>query len=252
MKVTDLISCFQRMLSEHWAYEWGAAREGVVDCSGAFVWAFKQFEQSIYHGSNTIARKYISGNLRPASEAKPGWAVFKQCFDGEEPTQYKSDGLGDFYHIGLLDADGVSVLNAKGVASGFSSDPIGKWQYAAPLKGVEYEEETQMNVLYTALVNTQSDPLRVREAPVTGRILGTVPKGGIVSVLKDGDWPRVRYNELVGYASGEYLQRVEIGGSGASKNATDGETSDSIEAVTIPRTLAEQLYAALGEAMSID
>ena len=30
MRADRLIALFERMLSEHWAYEWGAAREGCV------------------------------------------------------------------------------------------------------------------------------------------------------------------------------------------------------------------------------
>ena len=66
-------------------------------------------------------------------------------------------------------------------------------------------------MIYQAQVITQEDPLRVRAWAKTGRILGTVPRGAMVDVLSDsGDgWPRVRYNELLGYASAEYLMRVE-------------------------------------------
>ena len=31
IKVSALIAVFERMAREHWAYEWGAAREGCVD-----------------------------------------------------------------------------------------------------------------------------------------------------------------------------------------------------------------------------
>ena len=253
MKASELIALFERMLAEHWAYEYGAAREGCVDCSGAFVWAYKQHGQSIAHGSNTIARRHVRGGLRPISEAKPGWAVFKRRFDGLEPDQYANDGLGNLYHIGLLAADGVNVLNAKSEESGFSSDPIGKWQLAAPLKGVEYEEDEKMEALYRATVATERDPLRVRSAPETGAIIGHVPRGEIVDVLAAGDWPRIRYGEMVGYASGAYLRR--IGGDAA----TDAEAGQAVRpsgegngTVGIPRVLAQQLYRVLGEALSVD
>jgi hypothetical protein len=64
------------MLDEHWAYEWGAAREGCVDCSGAFVWAYRQLGASIEHGSNSIAHLRV-GEYVPVAKAKPGYAVFK-------------------------------------------------------------------------------------------------------------------------------------------------------------------------------
>ena len=54
----DLIAEFQKMIG--WKYEWGAAKTGTVDCSGAFVYAMKKYGLSIYHGSNTIWRSYLT------------------------------------------------------------------------------------------------------------------------------------------------------------------------------------------------
>ena len=42
IQANDLIALFKRMAREHWRYEWGKAKEGAVDCSGAFVYAFKE------------------------------------------------------------------------------------------------------------------------------------------------------------------------------------------------------------------
>ena len=257
MKASELIALFERMLAEHWAYEYGAAREGVVDCSGAFVWAFRQYGRSVTHGSNTIARRHVSGGLRPISEAKPGWAVFKRRFDGLEPDQYANDGLGNLYHIGLLGADGKSVLNAKSEEAGFSSDPLGRWQLAAPLSGVAYEEETDMNGLYQVVVTTDRDPLRVRSQPGAGQIIGHIPKGAIADVLsEDGGenpWPLVRYGAVTGYASGAYLTR--IGGNeptGAEAGQAAQPSEEGAGTVGLPRGLAMQLYSVLGEQLSVD
>lgn len=65
--------------------------------------------------------------------------------------------------------------------------------------------------MYQAIVSTEKNPLRVREWAVTGTILGSVPKGKTVDVLEDAGegWLKIRYNELTGYASGAYLQRVQ-------------------------------------------
>ncbi len=71
------------------------------------------------------------------------------------------------------------------------------------------KEEESMATLYRAMVTTETDPLRVRDAPETGRIVGHVPKGRTVDVLSTGEWPRIRYGEIVGYASGAYLTRTD-------------------------------------------
>ena len=57
--VNELIGAFQVMLTEHWKYVAGGSMRGAVDCSGAFVYAFEQFSDTIAHGSNAIARNYI-------------------------------------------------------------------------------------------------------------------------------------------------------------------------------------------------
>ncbi len=215
MKDEKLIALFETMLAEHWAYEWGAARRGCVDCSGAFVYAYKELGGgTIEHGSNTIGRKRVR-KLLPISEAKPGYAAFKRRDDGGEPEKYRGDGIGNLYHIGLVARDGRNVLNAKSTNYGFCSDPLSEWDYVAPLNAVSYtapgedKEDESMATLYKALVATKEDDLRVRDAPKTGRIIGHAPRSKTVDVLSEGDWPRIRYGELVGYASAAYLKRID-------------------------------------------
>ena len=127
--VKSLIELFQTMYREHWRYEWGQHREGCVDCSGAFVYAFEQFGRSLPNGSNAIARGYIVGKMLPVSQAKPGMAAFKAKDPGEEgyalPEKYrKGPDLRDYYHIGLVDEDPRYVLNAKGTNYGFCKDKL--------------------------------------------------------------------------------------------------------------------------------
>ena len=211
----ELLDLFERMEREGWAYAWGAAREGNVDCSGAFVWAYRQLGgPDIAHGSNSILRQSMAP-LQPMSAARPGWAAVKirAWTDAQKNNRWYGQEPGDCYHIGLVGRDG-RILNAKGTAAGFvASDPDEGWDGCAPLTDVTYdeEEEEDATMLYRATVTTEKDPLRVRQSPGTGRIIGHVPRGKTVEVLADkGDgWPRIRYNELVGYASGDYLTRVE-------------------------------------------
>lgn len=72
------------------------------------------------------------------------------------------------------------------------------------------EINVPQNALYRAKVITQNDPLSVREWAETGTLIGKVPKGRTVEVLSEaGDgWLKIRYNELVGYASAKYLERI--------------------------------------------
>ena len=65
-----------------------------------------------------------------------------------------------------------------------------------------------MAVLYQAVVHA-SPSLRLRAKAVSGKIIGHIPDGETIEVLVDGDWPRIRYQDSVGYVSGKYLSRVE-------------------------------------------
>ena len=50
IQANDLIALFKRMAREHWRYEWGKAKEGAVDCSGAFVYAFNKLAEKRKRG----------------------------------------------------------------------------------------------------------------------------------------------------------------------------------------------------------
>ena len=134
----QLIDIFKKMYQEKWKYQWGAAREGVVDCSGAFTYAFRKLGGYMYHGSNTMWRKYTTekGKLGDL-ELVPGMAVFRWRKSGKEPAVYKSDGLGDFYHVGLY-IGGGEVIEAKSVQSGVVKSSVSGWPFAAKLIGVDY------------------------------------------------------------------------------------------------------------------
>ena len=135
---SKLIEIFYVMYREKWKYQWGAAREGVVDCSGAFAYAFRKLGGYMYHGSNTMWRKYTTekGKIGEITLV-PGMAVFRWRKSGKEPVAYKSDGLGDFYHVGLFIGNG-EVIEAKSVQAGVVKGTVSGWQYAARLVGVDY------------------------------------------------------------------------------------------------------------------
>jgi hypothetical protein len=135
---SKLIEIFNTMYQQKWKYQWGAAREGVVDCSGAFTYAFRQLGGYMYHGSNTMWRKYTTEKGKIGQIAlEPGMAVFRWRKSGKEPAAYKSDGLGDFYHVGLFIGNG-EVIDAKSTKSGVVKESVSGWPYAAKLAGVDY------------------------------------------------------------------------------------------------------------------
>lgn len=191
IKASALINLFQRMLDEHWAYEPGAAREGCVDCSGAFAWAYKQLGATIEHGSNSIAHLRV-GEYVPVSEAKPGYAVFKlrEWREDDSDNRWFDQQPGDCYHIGLMGRDGC-VLNAQSTKTGFVASPASQnWAFAAPLKAVSYSDDVEGGeTMYgNATVKTQKagSYVNLRDGASTrAAVIGKVYDGERVNVLRE-------------------------------------------------------------------
>ncbi|MBR2698295.1 MAG: C40 family peptidase [Clostridia bacterium] len=110
-----------------------------IDCSGLLVYAFRQNGGSIYHGSNTIARKYVHGleKLTSAKQLRPGMAVFK--WNPNTPSKF-SDGRGDFQHVGVVTrTNPLRIVHASSAAGKVVADSkLGKWRYCAYLDAVDY------------------------------------------------------------------------------------------------------------------
>lgn len=166
IKAADLIAKFRRALDDKWGYIWGTSGEQwtdakqrqleqttdedraqgrqygskwighmVADCSGLFTWAFRQLGGEMYHGSDTMYRKWCTdhgrlnaGKRSDGKQLLPGSAVF--CWNG---TKYS--------HVGLYVGDGT-VIEAMGTKNGVTTSKASasKWKYWGELKGVEYGE----------------------------------------------------------------------------------------------------------------
>lgn len=253
MTARDLIKEFEKMLG--WAYRWGDAKRGSVDCSGAFVYAFKQHGLKIYHGSNTIWRSYLDAKGR-IGEIKlvPGMAVFKWREDGE-PQKFEADGEDDFYHIGLYVGNG-EVIEAKGVQHGCVRSQIGRgWTHAGYLKNIEYEEAENMEVRQAVLVAETGSTVNVRKEP-NGERIGRILLGEVVDVYhSDGGWSSIAYastaGKLSGYVKTEFLAFEE-------EEAEEGEAvflPNGVDVVEVklemPREWARYLAEKLKEAAEV-
>lgn len=210
--------CHQ-MLAEEWGYIYGASGQiwtqakqdatdndmaqkygqkwvghHVADCSGVMVYIWKQFGLSIYHGSNTIARKHC-GQL--SKEPKAGYAAFKVNGD-------------DYYHIGIVDENNEFVYESRSTQAGFKHDsPVSKWQWFAPFTQVDYKGEQNMGEpLYSAEVVTQSGRLNVRAGAGTNYpVIGQLEKGEEVGVygITNG-WAQILFKGIDGFVSNQYLR----------------------------------------------
>lgn len=161
---SDLIAKFKISLKEKWGYIWGMTHEmwtaekqeayyekykndpdrgnsasngwkwvgqWVTDCSGLFTHWFSVLGGEMYHGSDTMYRKWCvnngkleNGKRTDGEDLKPGTAVF--CWNG---TKYS--------HVGLYVGGGY-VIEAAGSSQGVIQSKItnAKWKYWGELKGV--------------------------------------------------------------------------------------------------------------------
>lgn len=261
--VSSLIADFRTMLDEKWKYVASAAEHGKVDCSGAFVWAYKQNGCSIYHGSNRIARDEVD-KLYPIGgvQVVPGMAAFKHRTPLDSgyalPASYKSGGshyngdLNDYYHIGLVDEDTARVLNAQSASTGFVASKISQnWSHVGYLKQVDYGDQgcgpgdpghpgtprptgtpdnqnNDADTSATAVVTASSgSTVNLRIKPSTSaKLVERVPIGDTVTLLDGGSsgWAHVQWGKKTGYMMTQFLL------SGASDGTWAAEIHDLTKA----------------------
>lgn len=256
--VGGLIQLFQQMHHEHWAYTWGKAEKGNVDCSGAFVYAGRHWGIDYPHGSNAIARKCIVGRMLPISEARPGMAAFKVRVPGEKdyalPEKYtRGADLNDYYHIGLVDDDGKHVLNAKGSQYGFCRDDLTRsngWDCVAYLADVDYgeavpvEETKFARVVLPAGATGTTVNMRKNDTK-SAEVVARVPVGSEVRVINDGgEWCYIGYGDKVGWMMSNYLEYPDQ--DGESETITDADREAIEAALKAIETATETIGSILG------
>lgn len=154
--IRDLVNTAMQAYEEKWGYIWGKSgqvwtqanqdnatrdmtvRYGqkwvgkrVADCSGLFVFAFRENGGKIYHGSDTIWNKYTVPETRIALagevKIRYGAAVFQ-------------NNGGTRTHIGWYRGGGM-VEEEQGTRTGCVLSPLATWDEAAELKDADYSSE---------------------------------------------------------------------------------------------------------------
>lgn len=244
--VNELISCFERMRDEHWDYCLNSAREGCVDCSGAFVWAYKQFNKTILHGSNSIARLSV-GDLLSISYARPGMVAVKvkDWTDDDDTNRWYDSEPGNVYHIGLVIQNGseMNVIEAKGAKWGVVQTKLdNKWKFVAYLDDVDYTqkmEETIMEYKYTGSIRLTSGYVHLRSQPnITSKSIAKLYHGEPVEI---GDSSQPNWYAIKDEAGNEgyvYSKYVNI-----EKEIESADDSNSnFFAVIITDSLGNKFY----------
>ena len=155
---------------------------------------WKSYDMSAKYRDLTWRQEGIQG-------ARAGMLAFKRS--GE-----------NVHHVGLVTGDGTVIHSSSARGQVVETALDGGWALLGIHRYIEAAgaagTEDNVNVLYQAVVSTQSGALNVRDAPDGGRI-GSLPKGTMVDVLAEPaqGWTFVRSGSLMGYVSSAYLTRAE-------------------------------------------
>lgn len=190
ISAASLIAKFQQALDEGWGYIWGqsgatwtqakqnaATRSATVqygsqwigkrvaDCSGLFVWAFRELGGRIYHGSNTIWNQYCSsqGKLTENTQIRPGTAVFL----------LKN---GNRHHLGLY-VGNDTVVEARGTQSGVVISRLSHWDEWGELKDVSYDGQSVEHFLPVLRQGSQGEEVKALQESLL-RLGYALPKYG--------------------------------------------------------------------------
>ena len=244
--VNELISCFERMRDEHWDYCLNSAREGCVDCSGAFVWAYKQFNKTILHGSNSIAR-LSGGDLLSISYARPGMVAVKvkDWTDDDDTNRWYVFEPGNVYHIGFVIQNGseMNVIEAKGAKWGVVQSKLdNKWKFVAYLDDVDYTqkmEETIMEYKYTGSIHLTSGYVHLRAQPnITSKSIAKLYHGEPVEI---GDSSQPNWYAIKDESGNEgyvYSKYVVI----ENEIQSDDQADSSFSGIVITDSLGNKFY----------
>lgn len=219
-----LADVFRTMLG--WPYvSPGSSNARGIDCSGAFVYAYRQFGQRIYHGSNRIIRRYCHDvfTIRSGSQLRVGMAIFKSRSDvSRMKAEYKPGGRyydpalpNDYYHIGLVaSVSPLQIINATPPAVRIDTD-LSRWQCAGWLNAVDYENggtdesiEGAESKSTATVVAESGSTVNLRSAPSLDAVIRVrVPLGRTVEVLGEtnDEWANVRYETYTGYMMRAFL-----------------------------------------------
>lgn len=226
INVQALVAAFEEIIG--WPYvSPGSNDQSGIDCSGAFVRAYRKHGLSIYHGSNTIFRKHCSGTGRidsDVSRLRMGMAVFKQREDGSEPEKYRGDGYGNMYHIGLVTSvSPLRIVHATPPSAAVDTK-IGKWGWYGLLDKVDYGSSQEsggnmpMAVQKATVVSANGKAVNLRPTPGTEKsYIAKVSVGATVEVQERGsEWCTVTYGGLRGYMMAKFLAFENAPSSGGN------------------------------------
>lgn len=230
--------------------------DGKCDCIGLIIGAIRRAggEWTGTHGSNWTARNAMDTlhAVTDPDDLHVGQAVFKAAEPGQSgynlPDRYKGDAdTRDYYHVGVVRfVSPLEIVHCTG--PGIVRDrKLGKWNYAGWLRMVSRgNDEGEATGMQTAVVIAESgSTVNLRKTP-HGALEDRVPVGSTAQVLDTMDgWARITVSGKTGWMDLKYL-RMQDSGDPDTSGGADGTSADDTITVTLPRSAAEALLAALG------
>lgn len=259
----EAIAVFSRAYEEGWGYIWGGKgqtwtqrkqdtatnaaikRYGkkwigkrVVDCSGLWWLAYNTIGGYMYHGSNTMWRKYCAskgplyeGNRTDGQPLKPGTAVFK-VKDGNR------------YHVGCYVGNG-NVIEAQSTDKGVVMTPIERWH--------EWGELVDM-VFVDGQVEIHRTLKQGMRGPAVKEMQNLLNQHG-ANISADGIFGPKTKSALITFQSqygltvtGEYDEATDVHLKALFANniTVDAITKTGIVRLVLDKSEARNLYANLG------
>ena len=214
----------------------------VADCSGMFVWAYRQYGLKITHGSTSIYKSHCDKKGRLTDALKktilPGTAVFTGDTEAKHP------------HVGLYVGNG-KCIEAAGVDSGVITSNItaGKWKWYGQLKSVKYpasegenqpsapvDEETPVTSLPTLKRGNKGEYVTLLQTMLVQKGYD-IGKYGI-----DGDFGSATLNAVKAFQRDNGLEADGIVGK-KTWSALQSDTKIVLYSVTIPHLTAKDADA---------
>lgn len=230
MTVAQIVSAFREIIG--WPYvSPGSNNQNGIDCSGAFVYAYRKYNLSIYHGSNRMIRVYCHDvqKIGSLSQLTAGMAIFKSRTNlSQLSADYKPGGKyynpslpNDYYHVGLVaSVNPLQIINATTPQARVDT-VLSKWSDVGYLNAVNYDSvapestdpstpTTPTTPVKTAVTAAPSgSTVNLRKQPSKSSVvLIRVPLGQTVTVLdvSDETWWKVKYQNTTGYMMQEFLK----------------------------------------------
>lgn len=231
--------------------------DGACDCIGLIIGAIRRAggEWTGTHGSNWAARNAVDAlhAVADAGDLQVGEVVYKAAMPGQSgynlPGRYRDDvDKRDYYHVGVVrSVDPLDIVHCTGPGIVHDSR-LGKWHYAGWLRMVRRgNNEGEADKMQTAVVIAESgSTVNLRKTP-HGALEDRVPVGSTAQVLDTMDgWARITVNGKTGWMDLKYL-RMQDSSEPDTSGGADGTNADGdMITVTLPRSAAEALLAALG------